>query len=122
MTSIAQLTSHYHGLIALSQQMLLLARAGEWDELIQHEMRYVSSVQELAQSTAASVPSMQEQAQLRPLLQQLLTNEDEIKRLLQGRMQELSSMVAQHSRQKSVLNAYGQQGSVMLPSEKESDS
>lgn len=117
MTPAPHLITIYQQLLDLSQNMLRLAAEGEWDDLIQKEVDYVSAVQRLAQSTQAASPQAQEQERLRPVLRHILDNESEVKRLLQARMQELSTLVNQNTRQKSVLSAYGKQGSVMAPLE-----
>jgi len=83
--------------------------------LITKEVDYVSAVQRLAQTTEAAAPSRQLQEQLRPVLRHILDNESEVKRLLQLRMDELTQLVGQSSMQKSVMSAYGKQGSVYLP-------
>ncbi|MBY4951506.1 flagella biosynthesis regulatory protein FliT [Pantoea sp. DY-17] len=105
----------YQQLLDLSHGMLRLAADGEWDDLITKEVDYVSAVQRLAQTTEAAAPSRQLQEQLRPVLRHILDNESEVKRLLQLRMDELTQLVGQSSMQKSVISAYGKQGSVYLP-------
>jgi len=105
----------YQQLLDLSHGMLRLAADGEWDDLITKEVDYVSAVQRLAQTTTAAAPSRQLQEQLRPVLRHILDNESEVKRLLQLRMDELTQLVGQSSMQKSVMSAYGKQGSVYLP-------
>jgi len=105
----------YQQLLDLSHGMLRLAADGEWDDLITKEVDYVSAVQRLAQTTEAAAPSRQLQEQLRPVLRHILDNESEVKRLLQLRMDEWTQLVGQSSMQKSVMSAYGKQGSVYLP-------
>lgn len=117
MTSAPHLIALYQTLLDLSQGMLRLAADGEWDELIKKEVDYVSAVQQLARATESAAPSVQAQEQLRPVLRHILTNESEVKRLLKLRMDELSQLVGQNSRQKSVLSAYGTQGGVLVPFE-----
>ncbi|MHC2595664.1 flagella biosynthesis regulatory protein FliT [Pantoea sp. CTOTU46764] len=109
------LVTVYQQLLDLSHGMLRLAADGEWDDLITKEVDYVSAVQRLAQTTEAAAPSRQLQEQLRPVLRHILDNESEVKRLLQLRMDELTQLVGQSSMQKSVMSAYGRQGSVYLP-------
>ncbi len=110
-----QLITIYQQLLDLSQQMLRFAAEGEWDDLIKKEVDYVSAVQRLARSTEAASPSVQAQEQLRPVLRHMLGNESEVKRLLKLRMDELTQLVGQSSKQKSVMSAYGKQGNVYLP-------
>ncbi|EGO8361839.1 hypothetical protein EYW98_21195 [Escherichia coli] len=47
-------------------------------------------------------------------MRRILDNESKIKQLLQIRMDELARLVGQSSMQKSVLNAYGDQGCFVL--------
>lgn len=116
MTIAPQLFTIYQQLLELSQVMLRLAADGQWDELIAKEMEYVSAVQKLARATEEAQPSTYIQEQLRPVLRHILENEREVKSLLQARMDELSRLVGQSSRQKSVLTAYGKQGgNVLVP-------
>jgi len=118
MTTAPHLITVYQQLLDLSHGMLRHAAQGEWDELISREMEYVSAVENLAQSTDAASPSSQTQEQLRPVLRHILDNENEVKRLLQARMDELASLVGQNTRQKSVMSAYSSQGGlVMVPRE-----
>ena len=116
--TIPHLLAIHQQLLGLSQEMRRLAVAGEWDELIQKEVDYVSKVQQLAQSTGTAEVSGLLQNQLKPMLRQILDNESEVKRLLQARMTELAALVSQSSRQKSVLSAYGNSGTVLVPQDK----
>ncbi len=122
MNHAPHLYTSYQQLVEQSNAMLRLAREGLWDELIASEMGYVSAVQKLAQFTEHSNPSSVMQDQLRPLLRVILDNENEVKRLLQQRMDELSRLVGQSSIQKSVLTAYGKQGGHVLAPQDTSDS
>ncbi|MER2043619.1 MAG: flagella biosynthesis regulatory protein FliT [Pantoea agglomerans] len=118
MTTAPHLITVYQQLLDLSHGMLRHAAQGEWDELISREMEYVSAVENLAQSTDAASPSTQTQEQLRPVLRHILDNENEVKRLLQARMDELALLVGQNTRQKTVMSAYSSQGGlVMVPRE-----
>jgi len=111
-----QLLTIYQQLLVLSQSMLRLASEGKWDELIEMEVDYVSAVEILAESTKLSPVPDQTQDQLRPVLRHILNNEAEVKSLLQSRMSEISSLIGQATRQKSVNKAYsGMQGVVLFP-------
>ncbi|AXF75583.1 flagella biosynthesis regulatory protein FliT [Erwinia tracheiphila] len=105
----------YQQLLVLSQTMLRLATEGSWEELIEMEVVYVSAVEKLAESTKQNPIPAQVQDQLRPVLRHILDNEAEVKNLLQARMTELSSLIGQASRQKSVNKAYTRvQGMVLF--------
>lgn len=104
----------YQKLVEKSNLMLRLATEGLWDELIASEMEYVNEVQKIAQLTRETQPTDPLQEQLRPLLRQVLDNENNVKRLLQARMDELAKLVGQSSIQKTVMTAYGNQGGQVL--------
>ncbi|MDA8493629.1 MULTISPECIES: flagella biosynthesis regulatory protein FliT [Kluyvera] len=104
----------YQKLVEKSNLMLRLATEGLWDELIASEMEYVNAVQKIAQLTRETQPTDPLQEQLRPLLRQVLDNENNVKRLLQARMDELAKLVGQSSIQKTVMTAYGNQGGQVL--------
>ncbi|AYN26599.1 MULTISPECIES: flagella biosynthesis regulatory protein FliT [Buttiauxella] len=114
MNHAPQLYIRYQQLLEQSQVMLNNARKGMWDELIASEMDYVNAVHELTQFMSDIKLSMLMQEQLSPVLQNILDNESEIKRLLQIRMDELAKLVGQSSIQQSVLTAYGKQGGQIL--------
>lgn len=114
MSHAPSLYSLYQQLLTRGQAMLALAAGAQWEALIASEMDYVRAVQQVAQLTEASPPSPLVQQQIRPLLRAILDNEQQIKALLQARMDELATLVNQSSRQKSVIAAYGNQGGNML--------
>lgn len=108
----------YQQLLVLSQSMLRLASEGKWDELIDQEVDYVSTVEKLAQTTREIAIPAHTQDQLRPVLRHILDNEAEVKRMLQTRMGELSGLISQSSRQQTLNSAYGKlSGMVLFPHE-----
>lgn len=112
------LLHHYQQLLLTSNMMLSLAKEGRWDELIQHELSYISAVEKLTQlqNTADTAPTIQ--GLLRPLLKQILDNEVELKTLLHQRMEELRTLVGQSSRQHNLNSTYGRlSGNILFPSE-----
>jgi len=118
MTTAPHLFAIYQQLLSLSQSMLRLASQGEWEKLIDMEVTYISAVETLSQLTAQQPISPATQDQLRPLLRHLLDNEAEIRKLLQVRMDELSSLIGHSNRQKSMNSAYGKlAGTVLYPAE-----
>ncbi|MBV4366375.1 flagella biosynthesis regulatory protein FliT [Erwinia sp. BNK-24-b] len=108
------LMSLYQQLLVLSQSMLRLATDGDWDQLIEMEADYVSAVGKLAECTRQTPVPAQTQAQLRPVLRHILDNEAEVKTLLEARKEQLSVLISQTSRQKSVNKAYGGMAGVIL--------
>ncbi|WP_297203732.1 flagella biosynthesis regulatory protein FliT [uncultured Pluralibacter sp.] len=118
MANAPTLYTLYQQLLTQSHGMLMLARAAQWDSLIACEMEYVSAVHHVVQHAEDYPPSEALQQQIRPLLRAILDAEQQIKMLLQARMEELAGLVNQSGRQKSVLSAYGSQGgNVLVPQE-----
>ncbi|BBS91228.1 flagellar protein FliT [Klebsiella sp. WP7-S18-CRE-02] len=114
MSYASHLYLSYQQLVEKSNMMLRLATEGLWDELIASEIEYVNAVQKITQLTRDSDPTDPLQEQLRPLLRKVLDNENTVKRLLQGRMDELAKLVGQSSMQKTVMTTYGNQGGHVL--------
>ncbi|MCO7511181.1 flagella biosynthesis regulatory protein FliT [Serratia fonticola] len=103
-----QLLSAYQHIHTLSEQMITLAQAGQWDALIEMEIIYVQAVEKTAQLAGIPEPSSSLQDILRGKLQQILKNETELKRLMQLRMDELTVLIGQSTRQSVVNSTYGQ--------------
>ncbi|KEA51553.1 flagellar biosynthesis protein FliT [Mangrovibacter sp. MFB070] len=96
----------WHALHALSKTMLNLAHEGKWDELIEHEVKYVQLVESIAKN-----PVPPEQVRLveeaRDLLREILANEATLKGLLQSRMDDLRKLIGQTGKQKTLATTYG---------------
>ncbi|MBC3250668.1 flagellar biosynthesis protein FliT [Serratia fonticola] len=103
-----QLLLAYQKIHSLSEQMITLAQAGQWDALIEMEITYVQAVEKTAQLAGIPEPSSTLQDILRSKLQQILKNETEVKRLMQLRMDELTVLIGQSTRQSAVNSTYGQ--------------
>ncbi|WP_145508686.1 flagella biosynthesis regulatory protein FliT [Yersinia alsatica] len=102
------LLSEYQQILTLSEQMLMLATEGKWDALVDLEITYLKAVENTANVTISSCTSSVLQELLREKLKAILDNEIEIKRLLQLRLDALSELVGQSTRQQAVNNTYGQ--------------
>ncbi|WP_200550596.1 flagella biosynthesis regulatory protein FliT [Kosakonia sp. LAM2021] len=112
------LLHHYQQLLVTSRTMLNLAKEGRWDELIEHELKYITAVEKLTQFQDISEVAPEMQAQIRPLLQQILENEVSLKELLSQRMDELRTLVGQTSRQHNLHSTYGRlSGNILFPNE-----
>ncbi|WP_075182068.1 flagellar protein FliT [Pantoea sp. 1.19] len=110
------LTALYQQALALSEELLALARTGEWDRLVNEEMRYLNAIEHLTrQQEVATLPADQ-QRQVRPILRALIANESTLRTLLTQRLDELRGLVEQQSRQQSVNHAYGSlAGNILYP-------
>ncbi|MGL5599372.1 MAG: flagella biosynthesis regulatory protein FliT [Silvania sp.] len=112
------LLQHYQQLLTTSAAMLALTKSGRWDELITYEVKYLTAVEKLTQFQDASDVASPVQAQIRPILRQILDNEIELKALLQQRMDELRTLVGQTSRQHNLNATYGRlSGNILFPTD-----
>ncbi|AIR62810.1 flagella biosynthesis regulatory protein FliT [Cedecea neteri] len=109
--------NEWYALHALSQTMLDLAHSGQWDELIEQEVKYVQLVEAIANNPIAQ-SSQRSQEEAKALLDMILANENQIKGLLNSRLSELRDLIDQSGRQKSLNNTYGfLSGNVLTPSD-----
>ncbi|ATX87203.1 MULTISPECIES: flagella biosynthesis regulatory protein FliT [Klebsiella] len=103
-----QLLAAYQQIHTLSSQMIALARAGQWEALVEMQFAYVTAVEKTAEFTGKAGPSLALQEMLNAKLQQIIDNEGVLKGLLQQRMEQLKTLIDQSTRQNAVNNAYGQ--------------
>lgn len=85
-----------------------LARAGQWEALVEMQFAYVTAVEKTAEFTGKAGPSLALQEMLNAKLKQIIDNEGVLKGLLQQRMEQLKTLIDQSTRQNAVNNAYGQ--------------
>lgn len=103
-----RLLSAFQQILALSGQMIALAQSGQWDALVELEVTYIQAVEKTAEYTVISESPVVLQEVLRTQLQLILSNETELKRLMQQRMDELTVLIEQSTRQSVVNSTYGQ--------------
>ncbi|HCR0682828.1 TPA: flagella biosynthesis regulatory protein FliT [Klebsiella aerogenes] len=103
-----QLLAAYQQIHTLSSQMIALARAGQWEALVEMQFAYVTAVEKIAEFTGKAGPSLALQEMLNAKLKQIIDNEGVLKGLLQQRMEQLKTLIDQSTRQNAVNNAYGQ--------------
>ena len=103
-----QLLAAYQQIHTLSSQMIALARAGQWEALVEMQFAYVTAVEKTAEFTGKSGPSLALQEMLNAKLKQIIDNEGVLKGLLQQRMEQLKTLIDQSTRQNAVNTAYGQ--------------
>lgn len=103
-----QLLAAYQQIHTLSSQMIALARAGQWEALVEMQFAYVTAVEKTAEFTGKAGPSLALQEMLNAKLKQIIDNEGVLKGLLQQRMEQLKKLIDQSTRQNAVNNAYGQ--------------
>ncbi|EIX9031598.1 flagella biosynthesis regulatory protein FliT [Klebsiella aerogenes] len=103
-----QLLAAYQQIHTLSSQMIALARAGQWEALVEMQFAYVTAVEKTAEFTGKAGPSLALQEMLNAKLKQIIDNEGVLKGLLQQRMEQLKRLIDQSTRQNAVNTAYGQ--------------
>ncbi len=115
MTNFIPSLTDWHALHALSITMLNLAHSGKWDELIEQEVNYVQLVESIARNPISPGNKLQTQ-QAKELLGMVLSNEAELKVLLQHRMEELRHLIDKTGKQQSLTSAYGNlSGKILFP-------
>lgn len=98
---------------SVSQQMLRLATENKWDELVEGEMEYIRLVESLAlDPNPPGDPSTQ--SQIRDLLRVIIDNENEVKRLLNIRMEELKVLIQNGNQQKTLTSTYSNLSGMLL--------
>ncbi|QZN94302.1 flagella biosynthesis regulatory protein FliT [Symbiopectobacterium purcellii] len=108
MSSLSLLLKDYQQLLALSNKILHLAVSGQWDALVEQEIIYVRAVEGITNITIADDIDSVMRLQFRHILQEILDNEAQIKNLLQMRMEEISSLMEQSLKQRSINTTYGE--------------
>ncbi|MDC9597306.1 flagella biosynthesis regulatory protein FliT [Xenorhabdus anantnagensis] len=102
------LLSAYQRILSLSEQMIDLARNEKWDKLVEMEITYLKAVEVVTLISENSDTPFSLQQQLTKILQTVLDNEKETKRLLQKRLNELSDLIKQESCKQLLHDTYGQ--------------
>lgn len=98
---------------SVSQRMLKLATENKWDELVEGEIEYIRLVETLAMDpTQTDTPSNQNQ--IKGLLRTIIDNENEVKRLLNIRMDELKILIQNGNQQKTLTSTYSNLSGMLL--------
>lgn len=103
----------YQQLVKLSQSMLSLAVDGKWNDLIDCEMNYLQTVEQVTKIPASTLPNGL-QSQIRVAIKEILDNESQLKSLLNGRMDELRDLVDSSTNQRNISSSYGKLSSNIL--------
>ncbi|WP_110656236.1 flagellar protein FliT [Salinicola halimionae] len=106
MTSASSVIEQYRQLLEVSSQMLGLAREQEWESLVQCEAGYVVSLQRVRSLDDVQPLVDSERDQKFGLLEQILTQDAETRRLLESRREELSHLIGSSRRQQALGQAY----------------
>jgi len=106
MTPVSSVIEQYRQLLEVSSRMLDLARGQEWEALVQCEAGYVVSLQRVRYLDDAQPLSDSEREQKFGLLERILTQDAETRRMLESRREELSCLIGSSRRQQALGQAY----------------
>ncbi|OLO03294.1 MULTISPECIES: flagellar protein FliT [Salinicola] len=106
MTSVSSVVEQYRDLLEVSGQMLALAREQQWESLVQCEAGYLVSLQRVRALDLEHSLSDAEREEKLELLEQILTQDVETRRLLDSRREELSHLIGSSRRQQALGQAY----------------
>ncbi|WP_110691707.1 flagellar protein FliT [Salinicola halophyticus] len=106
MTPGPSVIEQYRQLLEVSSRMLGLAREQEWEALVQCEAGYVVSLQRVRSLDEVQSLTDSEREQKFSLLEQILTQDAETRRVLESRREELSHLIGSSRRQQALGQAY----------------
>lgn len=114
MTSTVEFINRWQRIALLSQSLLELAQRGAWDLLLQQEVTYLQSIEAVMEEQTPTGITRSVQERVTGYIRQTLDNEQILKSLLQQRLDELSGLISQSTRQKTLNNAYGRLSGMLL--------
>ncbi|SUG29866.1 flagellar protein FliT [Salmonella enterica subsp. arizonae] len=100
MTSTVEFINRWQRIALLSQSLLELAQRGEWELLLQQEVSYLQSIETVMEKQTPPGITRSIQDMVAGYIKQTLDNEQRLKGLLQQRLDELSGLIGQSTRQK----------------------
>jgi flagellar protein FliT len=103
----SQLIANYESLLALSGQMRQAAVHGEWDQLISLEQARTRALAALKPLDAAVNLGEAESRQKDQIIEKILIDDSEIRRLTERWMQELQLDMQSNRQERLLLDAYG---------------
>lgn len=102
-----QLLDFYQQLRDRSRRMLDWAQAGDWDELLAEESRYVDDVQRLSGFEPREALAPEQMERRLSLMEQILEYNLDVKRHLESRKDELGELISLSRRQGELGRSYG---------------
>ncbi|KGB01539.1 flagella biosynthesis regulatory protein FliT [Leclercia pneumoniae] len=114
MTSTVEFINRWQRIALLSQSLLDLAQRGEWDLLLEQEVTYLQAIEMVMDTQTPPGMTRSIQDMIAGYIKQTLDNEQQLKDLLRVRLDELSGLIGQSSRQQSLNNAYGRLSGMLL--------
>lgn len=114
MTSAVEFINRWQRIALLSQSLLELAQRGEWDLLLEQEVTYLQSIEAVVETQTPPGMTRSIQDIVASYIKQTLDNEECLKGLLRQRLDELSGLIGQSTRQQSLNNTYGRLSGMLL--------
>lgn len=114
MTSAVEFLNRWQRIALLSHSLLELAQRGEWNLLLEQEVIYLQSIETVAEAQTPPGLTRSIQDMVAAYIKQTLDNEQQLKLLLKQRLDELSGLIGQSTRQQSLNNAYGRLSGMLL--------
>lgn len=114
MISAVEFINRWQHIALLSHSLLELAQRGEWDLLLEQEVTYLQSIEVVMEEQTPPGITRSIQDLVAGYIKQTLDNEQLLKTLLQQRLDELSNLIGQSTRQKTLNNAYGRLSGMLL--------
>ncbi len=105
----------YQDLLERSEQMLARAREADWSSLLEQEAGYVQQVERVAELDERHSLSEDGRRRKAALLERILDNDREVRRLMAQRRDELGELIDSSRRQRDLQRAYGQGGGRVFP-------
>jgi flagellar protein FliT len=97
----------YEAMAAIASTMLAAARAQDWDALVTLEAESAAHVATLQREEPLVVLSVQQRERKAALIEQMLADDGELRRLIAARMEQLSNEMNSANTERKLSRAYG---------------
>lgn len=114
MTSAVEFINRWQRIALLSNSLLELAQRGEWNLLLDQEVNYLKSIETVVEAQTPPDLTRNVQDMAAVYIKQTIENEQKLKILLKQRLNELSGLIGQSSRQQSLNHTYGRLSGMLL--------
>lgn len=114
MTSAVEFINRWQRIALLSHSLLELAQRGEWNLLLDQEVNYLKSIETVVEAQTPPDLTRNVQDMAAVYIKQTIENEQKLKILLKQRLNELSGLIGQSSRQQSLNHTYGRLSGMLL--------
>ena len=104
--SDSELLSCYEAILSGSSKMLALAKAGEWDKLVEAEQERIQLLEKLKTYQPKALLDAYSEAKRSELIQLILSTDEETQRLSLIWMEELEGLIGSLSVEKKLNQAY----------------